>query len=137
MGHLAATELERELDLIAISQEVLGVLDLDVQIVLANFDGLELNLLELSATDAGARFVGLLLLLIAPLAVVHDLTDRGAGSRGDFDEIQTGLAGTAQRLIGGRGAEFVVFLIDQEDRGDADLLVVAEIGGNGRDSCAW
>ena len=36
------------------------------------------------------------------------------------------------RLGEGNGPDFYVVLVNQEDRGDADLMVVAEIGRNGR-----
>ena len=53
VGHLAAFELKRELNLVALLEELAGMIDLDHQIVLADLDGLELQFLELSGRGAG------------------------------------------------------------------------------------
>src|SRR5206468_1279983 len=50
---------------------------------------------------------------------------------GDLDEVKPRLAGPTQCLGGGRRADLVLVLIDQEDGRDPDLLVVAEVRRNG------
>jgi hypothetical protein len=54
----------------------------------------------LSAAGAGAGFVFFFLLLVAPLAVVHDLADRRARGGSDFNQVQSGFAGQAQGFGG-------------------------------------
>jgi hypothetical protein len=76
------------------------------------------------------------LLLVAPLAVVHDLADRRSGVGGDLDEVEPELAGAPLGFGGGGGTDFVVVLVDQKNRRNPDLLVVAEVGGNGANSCS-
>ena len=49
MGHLAAAELQGELHLVAFLEELAGVVDLDLQIVVADLDRADLQLLELPA----------------------------------------------------------------------------------------
>ena len=128
---LATPELERELHLVPLFEELAGVVDLDQKIVVPDLHRAQLQLLELARPAGSAGAVFLLLLLIAPLPVVHDLADWGARVGSDFDEIESCLPGPA-KCIGGRDrADLVVVLIDEEDRRNADLLVVAEIGRNG------
>jgi hypothetical protein len=71
------------------------------------------------------------LLLVPPLAVIHDAADGRAGGGGDLNQVQTGLASASERLGGGRRTDFDVSLVNQKDRRDPDLLVVTEIGVNG------
>ena len=131
VGHLTSAELQGELHLVPLFEELAGMVNLDHQIVVADLDGLELQLLELPTAVGRARLVFLLLLLVAPLPVVHDFTDGRAGHRGDLDEIEAGLAGSALGFVGRGGTNLLVVLINQEDGGDPDLLVVAEIRRNG------
>lgn len=114
--HLAALEAQRELDLVALLEELAGVVDLDLKVVVADLHGLHLDFFELTAANAGAGLVGFLLLLVAPLPVVHDLTDGRAGVGGDFDEVEPQLAGAPKGFGGGRGTDFIVVLIDQKNR---------------------
>ncbi len=132
VGHFAAAELQRELHLVSFLEELAGVVDLDQKIMIANLHGSELELLELPGSRRSARLVFLLLLLVAPLAVVHDAADRRARGRGDLDEIEAGLACEAQRLRGGDNSNLFFVLINQADGRDANLLVVTEVGRNSR-----
>jgi len=116
VGELAASELEGELDLVALLEELAGVVDLDLKVVVADLHGLHLDFFELTAANAGAGLVGFLLLLVAPLPVVHDLTDGRAGVGGDFDEVEPQLAGAPKGFGGGRGTDFIVVLVDQKNR---------------------
>ena len=88
VGHLTPAELQGELDFIALFEELAGVVDLDHQVVVADFDRAELDFLELSAARGGAGLVFLLLLLVPPLSVVDDFADGRARVGGDFDEVE-------------------------------------------------
>jgi len=116
VSHLAAAELQRELHLVPFLQELAGVVDLDHQVVIADLDRLELQFFELTAAVGSAGLVFLLLLLIAPLAVVHDLTDRRAGVGGDFHQVKPKFAGAPKGFGGGSGTDFIVVLVDQKNR---------------------
>src|SRR5205807_2169553 len=89
------------------------------------------ELLEPPGARAGARLVFLLLLLVAPFAVIHDPANGRAGGGGDFDQVHARFAGHPQRLRGGDDADLLFLIVDQSDRRDPDLLVVAEIRRNG------
>ncbi len=108
------------------------MVDLDLEIVVSDLDRFHFDFFKLTAANTGAGLVGFLLLLIAPLAVVHDLTDRRAGVGGHFDEVKPKFAGATHAFGSGGGTYFVVVLIDQKDGRDPDLFVVTEVGGNGR-----
>jgi hypothetical protein len=131
VGHFAAFELQRELDLVAFLEELAGVVDLDFEIVIADADGAELEFFELAAAAARAALVFLLLLLVAPLAVIHDSANRRAGGGGYLDEVEPGFAGHFEGLAGGDGTQLFILVIDQKDGRDSDLLVVAKVRRNG------
>ena len=64
-------------------------------------------------------------LLVAELAVVHDLADRRPFVGGDLDQVEAGLAGHLQGLGGRDDAELLAVGADQADGADADLFVDA------------
>ena len=66
-----------------------------------------------------------LLLLVAELAVVHDLADRRPFRGGHFDQIELGLAGHVHGLRGRNDAELFAVGADEANGTDADLLVDA------------
>ena len=118
MGHLSAAEANGDLDTVAISDELLGILELGVEI--ADIDARRhANLLDLHHVLVLLCFLLLLALLETELAVVHQLAN-GRDSLGrDLDKIQTLFIGDLQRLIGGHDAHLFTFGTNQ-----ADLLVV-------------
>jgi len=83
--HLAATELEVNLELVALVQEALGAADLREIVVVVNIDP-EFDFLEL----AGGVFLLLVLLgqLVAVLAEINNSADWGNGVGGDLDEVE-------------------------------------------------
>src|SRR5439155_14584023 len=112
-------------------EELAGVVDLDHQVMDADLDRAQLELLELSAAAGGTRLVFLLLLKVAPLAVVNDFADGRAFVGRDLDEVEPGFAGPA-KCVGGRDlTDLLPVLIDQENGGNPDLLVVAKVRRNG------
>src|SRR5690606_9565306 len=92
VAHLTATEADGDLHLVPLLQEATHVAQLDLVVAFvrgrAELDFLDLDLLLLLL-----RRVGLLLLLEAVLAVVHDAADGRVGVGLDLDQIQTGLLG--------------------------------------------
>jgi hypothetical protein len=100
VSHLTPLELKRELHLVALFEELAGVVDLDHQIMLADAHGLELQLLELTGAARGPRLVLFLLLLVAPFAVIHDSTNGRASGGSDFNKVKPGLARHTQGFCG-------------------------------------
>ena len=132
MGHFAAAEAERQLDLVALLEEApdrphlhLVVVDVDVRA--------HLDLLDLDDLLLLAGFGGFLLGLILEAAVVEDLGDRRVLIRGDLDEVHPGFAGELEGALNRHVAVILALVVDQLDRGDADFFVDAGafLGGGG------
>lgn len=111
VGHFPATELHGELDLIAFAQELLGLFGFDRQIVFVDL-GPKAHFFELAVLAVAASFLLFLLLLILPLAVVHDPADGRLGTAGDFYQVQLGVAGTALGVFQVDDADLFVVLVD-------------------------
>jgi len=87
MGHFTATEPDRHFDAVAFLQELLGVLQLDVEVVGIDV-GRHTNFLDLDHTLILLGFFFLLQLLKAELAIIHDLANRGHRVGCDLDQVQ-------------------------------------------------
>ncbi len=113
VGHLTTSKLQCELDLVAFPQELPRVIDLDLQIVIADLHRPKFQLLQLPRSRAGAAAVFFLLLLVAPFAVIHDAAHRRPGSRGDLDQVHSGFPGHAQRICRRDDAYLFFFFVDE------------------------
>src|SRR6185503_20955041 len=80
MRHFAAAEEDRRLHLVAIGEEALDVLLLEVVVVLVDLRA-ELDLLDLDHPLVLFRLAAALLLLVLVLAEIHDSADRRYRSR--------------------------------------------------------
>src|SRR5207342_1049662 len=87
VAHLAATEADVDLDLVALFQEAAHVAQLDLVVALVG-DGAELHFLDFDLLLLLLRSSGLLLHLELELAEVHDAAHRRIRVRLDFHEIQ-------------------------------------------------
>ncbi len=96
----AAAELQGELNLVSFFKELAGMIDFDLKIVIPDFDSLHLQFFKLTGARRGAALVGFLLLLISPLAVVHDFTHGRAGVGGHFNQVKSQFAGAALGFCG-------------------------------------
>jgi hypothetical protein len=65
----------------------------------------------------------LLLLLVLPLAVIHDAANGRARVGGDLDQVQPGLTGHGQSLVGLHHAHLFVLFVDQADGAQSNSLV--------------
>ena len=94
--HLAATELQLHLELVALVEELLGVAQLGQIIVAVDVDA-EFDLFDF----AGVGFLFLLLLgqFVAVFAEVDDAANRRVGIGRDFDKIEADLLGLAQGIL--------------------------------------
>lgn len=133
VSHLATLESQGELHLVAFLEEVAGAVHLNLKIVIADADRVDVDLLEPACARAGAGLILFFLLLIAPFAVIHDSADGRAGLGGNFDQVESGFARHAQGLRGGYDADLFLLVVDEPNRRNADLLIVAKIGRNGLD----
>lgn len=87
MSHLTSSKTDGNLDLIAVRQELLRVLELGVKVMSIDIQG-ELNLLDLDGMLIFSRLFFTLRLFKAILAVVHDLADRRLCLGSDLDEVE-------------------------------------------------
>src|SRR5688572_25916813 len=123
--HLAAAEENRCLHLVAIFDEALDVVLLELVIVLVHLRT-ELDFLDLDHLLVALRFPGPLLLLVLILAVVHDSTDGRHGGRRDFDQVEAFLAGKDKSLGRRHDAQLLPRVVDYADFTNPDALVDAQ-----------
>jgi len=130
VGHLAALEAERRLDLVAFAEEADSLIFLRLVVVLVDGDG-ELNLFNgddlLLFAGGAVAFV----FLVEELAVILDLADGRDGIGRDLDEVERTLTGHLKGLEGGHDAELFAVLVDDADFAGADTFVSTDerLGG--------
>ena len=124
MSHLAATEAQRDLGLVALFQEPAQITQLDLVIAFVGA-GTELDFLDLDDLLLELGFVLPLLLLVLELAVVHQTADRGLGVGRDFHQIHVALLGKPERVGDLDDAELFSIQTYQTHLGDADFTVDA------------
>src|SRR5688572_11756119 len=121
----AAAEEDRRLDLVAVQEEALDVLLLEVVVVLVVL-GPELDLLDLDDALVLLGLARTLLLLVLVLAKVHDPADRWHRCRGDLDQVESLLTGDGYGLRRRHDPELRAGLVDYADFTDPDALVGAD-----------
>ena len=127
VSHLAATEADGDLQLVAFIQELGRRLDLRLDVVIVDLRGHP----DLFPDDGLLLLLGVLLLLlflIAVLTEIEDLGDRRLRVRGDLDEIPPFALSEGERTRGRDDAQLRTVGADKADGGDADLVVDAELG---------
>lgn len=114
VGQLPSAEHHRDLYLVALPQELPGVPDLEIKIVIVDarpeFDFLEVDYVLLLLGSPGG--LGLLEL---ELPVVHDLDHRRTSRWGDLDKIETPLVRGSERLLDGKDSELLTRFSDDPD----------------------
>src|SRR6478735_7689161 len=130
---LAAAEHDRDLDLVARTQEPHDVTLLGLVVVLVDL-GTKLHLLDDHVRLVAPGLAGLLGVLVLELPVVHELADRGASLRGDLDEVEVGLDGKLECLVGRHDANGLAVGSYEPDLGYADPVVDAQLGADGSSS---
>lgn len=98
VGHFAAFEPQGELHLISVFEEVARPVDLDIQVVLADANRIDIQHFQAAALVGRTALVFLLLLLVTPLAVIHDPAHRRLGGGCNFDQVQPRFLGQFQCL---------------------------------------
>ena len=120
--HLAAAEEDRRLDLVAVLEEALDMLLLELVVVLVDLRP-ELDLLDQDHLLVLLRFARALLLLVLILPEVHDAADRRHGGRRDLDQVESLLLRYGQGLRRRHDAELLPGVVDDPDFPDADAFV--------------
>src|SRR6476646_10708703 len=121
---LAAPEHDRDLHLRALVEEALDVAPFRLVIVNPDF-GSELDLLDVDLRLVLPGQLGLLLQLVAVLAVVHDTADRRISLGRNLDQVEVPRIRVLTRFVGGLDSELLAVLVDQPDARDADRVVDA------------
>src|SRR5436190_7211116 len=122
MRHLAAAEEDRRLDLVAVLEEALDVLLLELIIVLVDLRA-ELDFLDLDDLLVLLRRPRALLFLILIAPEVHDAADRRHRRRGDLHEVEPLLPRDGQRLRRRHDPQLRAVLVDDADFADPDAFV--------------
>src|SRR5690242_2556385 len=120
--HLATAEAQRDLGLVAFGQKPRQVAQLDLVIAFVGSRP-ELHFLDLDLLQLELRLVLLLRLPVLELAVIHDPAHRGLRHRGDFDEVELGGFGLAERLGQRNDAELLAVHPDQSYFRGVDFAV--------------
>src|SRR5215208_4741038 len=124
VGHLAAAEHDRDLDLVARLQEALDVALLGVVVMLRDLRP-ELDLPDVDLLLVLARGLLLLGLLVLVLRVVQDTADGRLGLGGDFHQVQLAALGVPEGLSRLHDPDLLAVLVDEAHLGDADAFVDA------------
>jgi hypothetical protein len=124
VGHLAAAEHDRHLDLVAPVEEADDVALLGVVVVLRDLRA-ELDLPHVDLRLVLARGLLLLGLLVLVLRVVEHAADRRLGLRRDLDEVEVLALRVAERLLRLHDPDLRARLVDEAHLGNADALVDA------------
>ena len=127
VGHLAAFEAQRRLDLVAFAEEADRHVLFGLVVVLVDGDG-ELDFLDdddLLLLAGGA--VGLVF-FVEIFAVVLDLADGRDSVGGDFYKVEGALAGHFEGFEGRHDAELFAIFVDDADFTGADALIGADKG---------
>jgi hypothetical protein len=124
--HLAAAEAEGNLDLVALFDEALDALGLEVHIVLVGL-GAEAHLFQQNDLLVLPRLAILLLLLVLEPAVVQEPADRRDRGRSYFDEVKPSISRELERLSRCHNAELLAILADDSDLTDPNPLIHSKI----------
>ncbi len=117
---LAASEYDRDDDLILVAKKPARLIELEVDVVLSGFWP-EANLLNLALMRVG--FAVLLLLLIFELAEIHDSANRGSLAGRNLDQVQIQLPSGRHGLIGGHDSQLSAVGSDNPNRRYTYLIV--------------
>ena len=95
VDHLAATEHDRNFDLVAALEELLRVARLHLKVVRIDF-GPHADLAQDGGVLALARLAFLLRLLVLELAIIEQAADRRHRRRRNFDKVEVALRGQSR-----------------------------------------
>ena len=122
MRHFSAAEPNRHLDSIAVLQELLRALDLDIEVVGVD-TGRHPDFLDLSHMLILLGFFFLFGLFKAELTVVHDLAHRRGGIGRDLYQVQPLIISSCKRIPGGHDTKLFTCGVDHADFLVSDILI--------------
>lgn len=126
MRELTASESYRDLDLVAIFEELPHVICLEVEIMLGNL-GLHADFLEFGHLGPLLGILDFLLLLELELSIVEQFAYRGHGLGSNLDKVETKLARNLQSLESGNNPSLLALLVNQAYFAHADLLIDPQV----------
>ena len=110
-------------------QEPHDVTLLGLVVVLVDL-GTKLHLLDDHVRLVPTRLTGLLGVLVLELPVVHELADGRLALRRDLDQVEVGLLGELQCLVGRDDADGLAVGSDEADLGNPDPVVDTQLGAD-------
>ena len=122
MRHLATTEAQRDLGLVAFGQEARQVAKLDLVVAFVRARP-ELHFLDLDLLQLELRLVLLLRFPVLELAVIHDPADRGLGHRGDLDQVELGSFRLRNRIAQRHDSKLLAVHAHESNLGSIDFAV--------------
>ena len=126
---LTTAEHDRDLDLVAGPQEPHDVTLLGLVVVRVDLRT-KLHLLDDHVRLVPTRLTGLLGVLVLELPVVHELADGRLALRRDLDQVEVGLLGELQGLVGRDDADGLAVGSDESDLGNPDPVVDTQLGAD-------
>src|SRR5690606_3094860 len=132
VAHLAATEADVDLDLVAFLEEGAHLAQLDLVVALVGHRT-ELDFLDLDLAGLLLGFVRLFLRFEPELAEVHDLADRRIGVGLSLDEVQALFNGHGEGFVARKHADHLAIRADHAYAGYADVEVPAVLLVRGTD----
>ena len=122
MLHLSATEHDRDLDLVTLTEELGDLAGLGVEVATADLRAV-LHLLDHDVGRLLAGLLGPLLLLVLELGEVHDPAHRWTRIRRDLDQVELHRASDVQRLGKRLDAQLRPLGVDQSNLSCTDPVV--------------
>lgn len=103
-----STEINLKLDLVAVLEELDGMVALEVEVMIVGLRT-QMNLLHDSLGAVGLDFLGFFLLLVEIFLIVHHLADRRCGVGRNFHKVEFVFVGEGQCLAQGYDPGFEIF----------------------------
>ena len=119
VGQLAATKDDRDDDLVFVFEKALGLLDLEIDVVVARL-GAQADFLRL---DVMRGLMGLLLFLVLIFAEIHDSANTWPLVGRNLDQIKVGFPGLRNRLIDRQNSELFTSRSNNSHRRNANLFI--------------
>ena len=126
MGHFSAPKQHRKLDLMPLLKKLNGLANLNITVMVVDLRP-EPDLLQARNMLLLMVLLRLSLLLIQPLAKIHNTANRRLSIRRNLNQIQTNIPRKALSLVSLNYPNLIVQMIDQPNRTDTYPFINAEI----------
>jgi hypothetical protein len=125
MGHLATSEEDCSLHLVALLKEAQHVVLFELVVVLVHVDA-ELDFLDVDDLLVLLGRAFLLFFFVEKLAVILNATDRRIGRRGNLYQVESSFAGNFERLKRLQDAKLGSVFVNHTDFAGANALIGAD-----------